>query len=269
MKLLIAACSFCLLTTAYAGDAASDLAKRAQNPIENMISVPIDSNFNFNYGSNSNTQYILDLKPVIPFNLNDSWILVTRTIIPVMHQPNEFVGRNYVNGIGDITPTFFLSPAHHGKILWGAGPAIVLPTATSTQLGQGKYSLGPAVVVLAMPGKWVFGMLAYNVWSVGGRSNRSNVNQLNLQYFINYNMPHGWYVTSQPTMTADWMINKSSDRWVIPIGGGVGHVFSIGKQPVNISLQAYNNIKTQIVGPQWTAELNIQLLFPESSSATG
>jgi hypothetical protein len=68
--------------------------------------------------------------------------MITRTIIPVVHQPNVYPGRNYVNGTGDITPTLFLTPAHPGKILWGIGSAIVLPTATSRQLGQGKYSLG-------------------------------------------------------------------------------------------------------------------------------
>lgn len=260
---IVASIFICLLSTAFA-DSATDLAKKAQNPIENMISVPIDSNFNFEYGPNGNTQYLLYLKPVIPIELNKSWNLVTRTIIPISHQPNEYLGRSYVNGIGDITPTFFLTAAHPGKILWGVGPAFVLPTATSTQLGQGKYSLGPAVVVLSMPDDWVLGVLIYNVWSIGGESNRANVNQMNLQYFINYNLPHGWYVTSQPTMTANWMISKGSERWVIPLGGGFGHVFSIGKQPINVSLQAYNNIKTQSIGPEWTAEFNVQLLFPEN-----
>lgn len=263
-KLLITLfCSICLQTAAYA-DSATDLAKKAQNPIENMISVPIDSNFNFEYGAHGNTQYLLDVKPVIPIAINKDITLVTRTIVPVAHQPNQYAGRGYVTGLGDITPTLFLTSAHPGKILWGAGPAFILPTATNQQLGQGKYSLGPALVVLTMPDRWVLGFLIYNVWSIGGQSNRANVNQMNFQYFINYNMPNGWYLTSQPTMTADWMINKSSNRWIIPLGGGVGHVFSIGNQPINVSCQVYNNIKTQIIGPQWTAELNIQLLFPES-----
>jgi len=250
-----------LASTTYA-DSATDLAKKAQNPIENMISVPLDSDFNFGYGEHDRTQYLLYLKPVIPFELNDQWNLITRTLLPLMHQPNAYPGRGYINGIGDMTPTLFLTPAQPGKAIWGAGPAIVLPTATDPQLGQGKYSIGPSFVILTMPGNWVIGGLIYNVWSVGGQSNRANVNQMNFQYFINYNLPHGWYVTSQPVITADWMINKSSNRWVIPLGGGVGHVFSIARQPINLSFQAYNNIKTQIVGPQWTAELNVQLLFP-------
>ncbi len=262
-KLLAAMGLAFLSANIYAVDDATDLAKKAQNPIENMISVPIDNNFNFGYGSDDNTQYILNLKPVIPFELNSDWTLVTRTIIPFAHQPNMYPGRGYINGLGDITPTLFLTQANPGKILWGVGPAVVLPTATDPQLGQGKYSLGPSFVMLAMPDQWVLGILAYNVWSVGGQSSRPDVNQMTLQYFINYNMPHGWYVTMQPIITADWTINKSSDRWVIPFGGGVGHVFSLGHQPINMSLQVYDNVKTQIIGPSWSAQLNIQLLFPK------
>lgn len=244
-------------------DNSTDLAKKAQNPVENMISFPMDNNFNFAYGAKDNTQYILNLKPVIPFELSENWNLITRTIVPIIHQPNEYLGRHYLSGIGDITPTVFLSPGHPGKILWGIGPVAVLPTATNQQLGQGKYSIGPSAVVLAMPEQWVIGALAYNVWSVGGRSNRANVNQMTFQYFINYNVPNGWYVTTQPIITADWTINKSSNRWTIPLGGGVGHVFKIGNQPVNMSAQVYNNIKTPIAGPQWSAQFNIQLLFPK------
>jgi len=71
-------------------------------------------------------------------------------------------------GLGDMNPTFFLSPAKPGKLIWGAGPALVIPTATSTVLGQGKLSLGPSVVVLAQPPHWTIGALINNVWPVAG-----------------------------------------------------------------------------------------------------
>jgi len=57
-------------------------------------------------------------------------------------------------GFGDMNPSFFVSPAKPGKIIWGAGPTVVLPTATNPVLGQGKRNMGPSVVVLAQPGKW-------------------------------------------------------------------------------------------------------------------
>ena len=250
-------------TIAATVDDATDLAKKAQNPVEKMISVPFDNNFNFGFGPYDKMQYILNMKPVVPFSLNDSWNIITRTIIPVMHQPSLYSSTSYANGIGDINPSFFLSPRNPGRIIWGAGPTIVLPTASSRPLGQGKYSVGPSFVVLAMPKQWVIGFLTFNIWSVGGQSNRSYVNEFELQYFINYNFPHGWYLTTQPIITANWTA-APKDRWTIPFGLGGGHVFLIGKQPVNVSLQAYNNVKKPSnVGPDWQLQLNMTLLFPE------
>ena len=249
----------------YASESATELAKKAQNPVENMISVPFNGNINFGYGPRENTQFILDIKPVIPFTLNDSLNLITRTIIPVVHQPNLIPDRQFINGIGDINPSLFLSPAHPGAIIWGAGPSIILPTASNKQTGQGKYSLGPSFVVLSMPKSWVVGFLTSNAWSIAGDSNRANVNFFSLQYFINYNFPHGWYLTSQPIITADWTAN-SKNRWTVPAGFGVGHVFNVGHQPLNASIQAYNNLKTpEAIGPHWQLQLNISLLFPKSS----
>ena len=251
------------------GDSAAkieQLAKEAQNPVAKLISVPFNNNFNFGEGYHRTTQYVLDIKPVVPFSLTEDWNLITRTIIPVISQPTTLTpnSRSYMSGLGDITPTVFISPAKPGNILWGVGPAMTLPTATNRQLGQGKYSLGPSFVVLSMPGHWVYGFLAYNLWSVGGQVKRDTVNQFQLQYFINYNFPRGWYLTTQPIITANWLA-KADDQWVVPLGLGLGRVFHVGKQALNMSFQAYDNVKTTAtLGPQWQAQFNVSFLFPKS-----
>ena len=61
-----------------------------------------------------------------------------------------------------------------------------------------------------------------------------------LQPFVNFNLPHGWYLTSSPIMTANWEAG-SGDKWTVPVGGGVGKLFKLGKLPINTSLQAYYN----------------------------
>ncbi|MDR3491384.1 MAG: neuromedin U [Gammaproteobacteria bacterium] len=256
---------FLLCSTAvFALDANSELAKKAQNPVENMISIPFDNNWNYNFTPANRTQYVLNMKPVIPFELTPSWNLILRTIIPVLHQPElnpPFNGNR--SGLGDINPSLFLSPGKPREIIWGLGPTMIFPTATNQQLGQGKYSLGPSLVILSMPKQWVLGILTYNVWSVGGQSNRHSVNQFTLQYFINYNFPHGWYITTQPVITANWTAT-SKNRWTVPFGIGVGRVFNIAKQAVNVSIQAYDNVKKpQIAGSNWQAELNFSFLFPK------
>jgi hypothetical protein len=241
-------------------DAETILAKKAQNPVENMISLPFDSNFNFNYGQDNQLQFVEDIKPVIPIELNDKWNIISRIIIPVAVQPNLPSG-GYMTGLGDINPTFYLSPANPGKLIWGVGPSFILPSATHYQLGVGKYSVGPSIVLLSMPGNWVLGVLVTNTWSVGGQSSRPSQNFFTLQYFINYNLPKGWYVTTQPLLSADWTASRRN-RWTIPVGAGVGRAFRLGKQALNISLQAYDNAKTPRYQSNCQFEINISLLFP-------
>ncbi len=106
------------------------------------------------------------------------------------------------NGLGDTTFTAFLSPKKPGKLLWGVGPVLLFPTATAKELGNDKFGLGPSVVILGMPGKWVIGSLFNNVWSVAGAGSK-DVNLFTWQYFINYNLPKGWYLSSAPIMTAN------------------------------------------------------------------
>jgi len=163
-----------------------------------------------------------------------------------------------------MNPTFFLSPAKPGKLIWGVGPAFVIPTATNQILGQGKLSIGPSFVALAQPGHWTVGALVNNVWSVAGSGGRPSVNQMLLQYFINYNMKKGWYLTMSPILTANW--NASSGNvWTVPFGGGVGRIMKLGFQPVNLTAQFYGNAVYPAGSSPWGMRLQIAFLFPKLS----
>lgn len=239
------------------------LAKAAQNPVADMISVPFQFNTNFGYGPYDKTQEVINIQPVIPFSLSPDWNLITRTIVPVISQPQLSPDDGRTFGLGDITPTFFLSPAHSGKFIWGVGPAFLLPTATDEDLGSGKWGAGPSAVGLIMDGPWVYGALINNIWSFAGDPSRKDVNQMTLQPFINYNFKEGWYLTSSPLITADWMADNDN-RWTLPVGGGFGRVFRVGKQPINAQLGAYYNaIAPDDVGPQWQIRAQLQFLFPK------
>ncbi|MDG1461987.1 MAG: neuromedin U [Gammaproteobacteria bacterium] len=239
----------------------SELAKEAQNPVANLISLPFQNNINTGIGPDDETQNILNVQPVWPVSLNDDWNLITRTIVPVVSQPDVLTGEGRVNGLGDTTFTAFLSPSNSGSLTWGVGPVFLLPTATDDKLGSDKWGAGASVVLLAMPGNWVIGSLFSNVWSVGGSGNQ-DINLFTWQYFINYNLPKSWYLTSAPIITANWEAN-SKNRWTVPIGGGVGKIFRIGKQPFNAQVSAYNNIEAPEFGADWQFRLQLQLLFPK------
>lgn len=246
---------------------ADALRKAAQNPIASLISVPVQNNDNFNIGPDSRTQNIVNIQPVIPVPLNANWNLIARIITPIVYQPTVSQPINQgANGFGDLNPSFFLSPAKASKIIWGVGTAIVLPTATNPVLGQGKWSMGPSVVLLAQPAKWTLGVLVNNVTSFTGQSSRADVNQMLLQYFINYNLKHGYYITWQPTITANWEA-ANSGRWVVPFGGGVGRIMRLGFQPVNVSAQFYVNAVRPPGTSPWGMKLQISFLFPKLTKA--
>jgi len=242
---------------------ADALRKAAQNPIASLISVPVQNNNNFGIGPDGRVQDILNVQPVIPVRVSQNWNLVSRIITPIIYQPtvNQPINQGAF-GFGDLSPSFWLSPVKPGKIIWGAGTAIVLPTATNPFLGQGKWSMGPSIVVLVQPGKWTLGGLVNNVVSFAGQSSRPDVNQMVFQYFINYNLRHGWYLTWQPTLTANWEATNGG-RWVVPFGGGVGRIMKLGFQPVNLTAQVYGNAVHPSGASPWGMRLQIAFLFPK------
>jgi hypothetical protein len=259
---------------AAAGNDTADLAKATQNPVASLISVPFQNNSNFGVGPYNRTQDVLNVQPVIPARISENWMLISRIIQPIVWQPTAAANTGGEYGFGDMNPTFFLSPAKPGKLIWGVGPAIVIPTATSTSLGQGKLSFGPSVVALTQPGPWTIGALVNNVFSVAGSPHRPYVNQMLLQPFINYNMKKGWYLTTGPIITANWRSKGSGEAangndttggsvWTVPVGGGAGRIMRLGFQPVNISASFYGNAVHPPGASSWGMRLQIALLYPK------
>jgi hypothetical protein len=206
---------------------------------------------------------VLNFQPVIPFHLNDDWNLITRPITPIVYQPKLAPDLGPEFGLGNIEPQFFLSPAHPGKLIWGVGPAFYLPTATDKTLGVNAWGVGPAIVGLTFQEPWVIGALVNNVWAW---RNGQQVDEMTAQYFINYNLPDGWYLTSQPVITADWRA-PAHDKWAVPFGGGVGRLFKVeGLPPINAQVQAfYNAVRPTVgplTGPVWSLRFQLSFLFP-------
>lgn len=234
---------------------AGDLARAAQNPIASMISLPLQNNTNFNFGPEEKTQNILNIQPVAPVSLNADWNLITRTIVPVVSQPKSSPADDRTNGLGDSTFTAFLSPKDSGKLIWGVGQVLLLPTATDDDLGVDKWGLGPSAVFLTMQGPSVAGSLFGHVWSVGG-SGDEDVNLFTWQYFITNNLPDVGYLTTSPIITANWEAS-SKDTWPVPVGGGFGKIFRIGEQPMNAQLQAFSNVEKPEFGVDWTLQFQL------------
>ena len=263
-RLLCLALTAALATAAHAELSAEELAKLAQNPVGNLISVPFQDNVNLNYGPEKGTQNILNIQPVIPISISDDWNIITRTILPVISMPALGPDTGSTNGIGDIQLTAFLSPAKPDEWIWGAGPIVQFPTNSTAELGNRNWGLGPSFVVLHLEkgSPWVYGVLLNNVWSLTSSQQGGSYNNGLVQPFVNYNFEGGFYLTSAPIATVDWKA-VGSQRWTVPIGGGVGKIFHLGKLPVNTQVSAYYNVARPDYGANWQIRAQVQLMFPK------
>jgi len=246
-------------------ESATELAKKTQNPVADLISVPFESDINFNNGTRNATTYVLNVQPIIPFHLNKDWNLITRTILPIINEPSSFSGQRSAFGLGDINPSFFFSPAKAGALMWGIGPTFTLPTATDPNLGSHRFSMGPTFAALTIQGPWLAGVLVNNQWSVTGWGDRRAVNQMLLEPFVNYNFGSGWHLSTELIMTADWQA-KANQRWTVPIGGGVGKLFRVGKLPVDTTLEAFWNAMHPDNAGDWQLRFRVTLVLPAFKS---
>jgi len=256
-------------TFAFAEDGGGgDLRAAVQNPISSLISLPFK--FTFDYGAENGDGTTLNIQPVVPVSAGD-WNIVNRIIAPIGHvdgaisglpnNPSPIPGDG-ASGLGDINYSAFLSPAKVDKVIWGAGLSLNLPTATDDQLGAGKWSTGPTAVALLQPGWGSMGLLGRHLWSFAGDDARSDVNQSLLEPFVNYNLDNGWFLITDIIITANWEAT-SGNKWTVPLGGGFGRVFTIGKQAINSRVEAYYNVVQPDGAPEWSFTFTWQFLFPK------
>jgi hypothetical protein len=257
-------CCAVLSTAAQAELSSEDLAKLAQNPVGNLVSVPFQNNTNFGYGPERGTQDILNVQPVIPIGINEDWNVITRTILPLVSNPTLGPRTGAVFGLGDVQLTGFLSPARPGHWIWGLGPIIQIPTHTSPILGNDNLGLGPSGVLLRLEkgNPWVFGALVNTVWSLGTNATAPAYSNGLMQPFLNYNFEGGLYLTSSPVVTMNWLA-AANQQLTLPLGGGVGKIFHLGKLPVNAQLGAYYNVVRPDYAAEWQLRAQIQFMFPK------
>lgn len=235
-------------------------AADAQNPIAHVISLPVQNNLYTSVGPYRKKADSVLIQPVVPFKIDSNWSLITRTIVPIVHDPKVSESQGAKTGLGNIEPQFYVTPAHPGQLIWGAGAQLWLPTASSRYVGYNHWGGGPAAVVLTIDGPWVAGALLNNVWAGGSGTKR--VNELTFNPFINYNMPAGWYATSTPVMTANWA-RKGPDRWTVPLGGGFGRVFMIDGVHYNARAEVFGNAARPQYAPSAQIQFQLQVLFPQ------
>lgn len=260
--MLAATCALsCLPYAVVAQEADADaLAKQLANPVASLISVPFQLNYDTGY-DNDGDKVLLNMQPVIPISLNDSWNLISRTILPLVDQKNV-VNDDSQSGLGDTVQSFFFSPKAPTASGWilGAGPAALLPTATDDLLGQKQWAVGPTAVALKQTeAGWTYGALVNQLWSVAGDDDRADVNAMFLQPFLTKALGQGRTIALNLESTYDWERKK----WTVPLNLGYSKVSKLGKQLVSWQGGVRGYLEAPDGGPEWGLRFTFTLLFPK------
>lgn len=184
-----------------------ELAKQLANPLAALISVPIQANYDSDYGTDDQGSILrFNIQPVIPISLNDNWNVISRTIVPIIDQ-NDFPTQGVSEfGLGDILQNAFFSPKAptSGGWIWGVGPALLMPTATDEVLGGEKWAIGPTAVALKQIGPWTIGGLTNHLESFAGDSDRADISATFVQPFAAYITKNKKTLTVNSESTYDW-----------------------------------------------------------------
>ena len=239
------------------------LAQELTNPLADLMTIPIQMNFDDNYGvDDAGSKITTNIQPVVPFEIGKDWNLITRTIIPLVHQDEVVPGTGTQSGLGDINLQLFLSPktTTSSGLIWGAGAVLYLPTATDSLIGAKKWGAGPTGVVLKIDGPWTYGGLANHVWSLAGNSDRPDINNTFMQPFVAFTWPSAWTLSLQSESSYNWEVEK----WSIPVNTAISKLVHFGRLPVSLQAGAGYWFETPESGPEeWRFRLQANFVLPK------
>jgi len=248
--------------------------RMAQNPLSPHFKLPVK--YNFHGGAPDGEVHIASFAPIMPIKF-DGWNIINQLTLNIMWTPGDITGikglpepytgdghggsDGYAAGLADTDFTSYFSSTIGEDFTYGFGPTFTFPTDEPTrELGSGKFSMGPALMLVYQPKQWTLSLEIQQIWSVFGSSEREEVSQMIVQPSIYYNLPQGWYLLSDMQMVANWQSN-SEQRWTVPIGAGVGKLFKIGDNAINSRLGGYYNPVTPDAGPTWSMNFSVEFIF--------
>ena len=239
-----------------------ELAKQLANPVAALISVPFQFNYDTNIGpSDDGERFQLNLQPVVPFELDNGWTLISRTIVPVIDQRDILPGSGHQTGLGDTVQSLFFCPRPGSNgVIWGFGPVFLFPTATDDLLGAEKWGAGPTVVALKQSNSWTYGFLANHIESFAGTGSRADISSTLFNPFLSKQFEGGWSLGTQVEHTFD---HKNS------LDTGSASVFlskvtKIGDQMVSFSVTPKYWYEDTDYSPEgFGLRLAITFLFPK------
>ncbi len=241
----------------------AEMAMKLANPLAAMISLPIQLNYDQDFGvDDTGNRFLINVQPVVPISISENWNMISRTILPVITQDELAAGTGRQTGLGDTSESLWFSPVKPTDkgLIWGVGPVILIPTATDDLLGGGKWGIGPTFVALRQNGPWTIGALGNHIWSVAGSKNRNDISSTFIQPFITYSTPTAVTYALNTETSYDW----ESEQWSIPVNLMVSKLVRFDKQMVSFQGGIRYWVKSTDSGPEgFGLRFAVTLLFPK------
>ncbi len=239
-----------------------DLAKKLANPLESIISIPIQANYQPNLGvDDKGSKWLTNIQPIIPLTINDEWNILTRTVIPVISQDTGISSVGTIDGIGDVLFTAWLAPKAKTESgwMWGAGAAFLLPSGS--ELSAKKWGAGPSAIALKQEGKITYGGLANHIWSyAGSNAVTSEISTTLLQPFFSYVTEDAITYSINTESSYDWV----SEEWTVPVTVLISKLIHIGKLPLSVGVGTTYWVDAAEAGPEgWGIKLAVTFILPK------
>ncbi|MGV0954217.1 MAG: hypothetical protein ACOYBR_07885 [Fluviibacter sp.] len=235
----------------------TEIAKKLANPIANMISVPLQWNWDQKTGKNGqgHDQTLL-VQPVIPVSLTGGDNLIFRPIVTAEMQSNVngFSG----TGMQGVQLETFYAPNTGSSLIWGVGPYLASPAGASGHFGSQQTGGGVTGVVLDRAGPWTYGLLAFNSWKLGGNAISGTQNNLYWQPFLAYVTSDAWTFSLNTQSVYNYDVHRTQN----PVNAQISKLIVTNGLPISYAVAARYNVTSMPGGAQgWGARASITFVF--------